>query len=76
MIYGRLEASQVRERASALERFARWQERHPARLDPAVALAGVAALYELLPAESRARALETAGVRAMHDALKVLAGPP
>jgi hypothetical protein len=59
-------------RADGFRRFAAWEAAHPRRLAPADAVAAAAWLYDLLPAESRARAIETAGVRKLHEALSRL----
>jgi hypothetical protein len=71
--YPGLSPSAVRARAEALERFSAWELAHPRRLSPDAALEGIAALYELLPKVSRARAVDASGVIAMHRALSVLA---
>jgi hypothetical protein len=70
--YAGLTASDVRERAEALERFGRWEAAHPPSYTPQQALEGVSSLYELLPAEARKRPVDPSGVRAMHAALAVL----
>ena len=68
-IYPGLTAEAIRARAAALERFARWEACHPQHLSPAAALAAAAALYELLPAESRTRPVDPSGVMAFHALL-------
>ena len=65
-------AALVRQRAEALARFAEWEASHPAMMSPEAAVASIGALYELLPAASRQRQIDTAGVRRMHDALRHL----
>jgi hypothetical protein len=70
--YPGLRANQVRARSEALARFAEWERNNPPDLSPAVALAGVASLYELLPKASRVRAVDVAGVAVMQRALRVL----
>ena len=42
------------------------------RLSPAAAIAAIGTLYDLLPAESRRRAVDPAGVARMHEALRHL----
>jgi hypothetical protein len=71
-IYGGLRAEAIRERSAALARFATWERRHAPEPSAEVALAGVAHLYELLPAESRSRPVDASGVSAMHRALSGL----
>jgi hypothetical protein len=68
-VYPGLTAKAVRERETALERFARWQADHPAQPAPAAAIAAVAALYDLLPASGRRRAPDPSGVVAFHALL-------
>jgi hypothetical protein len=65
-------AALVRQRAEALARFAEWEASHPPMMSPEAAVASIGALYELLPASSRHRQIDTAGVRRMHDALRHL----
>jgi hypothetical protein len=64
-----LTAEAVLAREAALARFARWEADHPAHLEPAAAIAAVAALYDLLPASSRLRAPDPSGVMAFHALL-------
>lgn len=71
----RFQADLVKRRAIALERFARWRAQAPNRCDPATALSGLGALYEMLPAESRSRPVDASGVRALHQRLSVLYKP-
>jgi hypothetical protein len=59
-------------RERALQRFARWERSHPATPTPQAVLSGVGFLYELLPAGSRYRAVDTSGVRELHRSLRVL----
>ena len=42
------------------------------RLTPAAAISAIGRLYELLPPESRRRAVDPAGVARMHEALRHL----
>ncbi|HQU34941.1 MAG TPA: hypothetical protein PLB88_11540 [Thermoanaerobaculaceae bacterium] len=76
---GRLYPGLTREallaREAALERFAEWKAAHPVVLPPSAAIAAVAALYEMLPAESRRRAPDPSGVMTFH-ALMARATPP
>jgi hypothetical protein len=65
-VYPGLTAEAIRAREAALERFACWEAEHPASRPASAALAAVAALYELLPAESRRRAPDPSGVMAFH----------
>jgi len=65
-LYPDLTPEAIAAREGALERYARWEEAHPASRSASDAIAGVAALYELLPPESRRRPLDTSGVRAFH----------
>ncbi len=71
-IYGGLRREAVDARAATLERFAAWERRHPPTPSAEVALAGVAALYDLLPAGSRTRPVDPSGVIALQRALSVL----
>jgi hypothetical protein len=64
--------SLVERRRAALERFAAWDRRQPWPRDPAVAFAGIGALWHLLPPEARDRPIDARGVAAMHRALAVL----
>jgi hypothetical protein len=75
-VYPGLMAEAIRERETALERFARWQAEHPAHLAPEVALAGVASLYDLLPAASRRRLPNPSGVMAFHAVLGITTPQP
>jgi hypothetical protein len=72
-IYPGLRAEAIQARSAALARFTAWERRHTPQPSAEVALAGVASLYELLPAESRRRPVDASGVTAMHRALSVLA---
>jgi GNAT superfamily N-acetyltransferase len=65
-------ATLIRERAACFARFAAWETSHPARLTPAAAVAAIGALYQLLPAASRRRPVDTSGVARLHDALRHL----
>ena len=67
--YPGLTAEAVEAWEAALARFARWEADHLTRLEPAAALAGVAALYDLLPASSRFCPPDPSGVMAFHAAL-------
>ncbi len=67
--YPGLTAEAVEAREAALARFARWEADHPTRLEPAAAIAGVAALYDLLPASSRLCPPDPSGIMAFHAAL-------
>jgi hypothetical protein len=71
-IYRGLDAVALRRRAEGLTRHERWAARHPAVRSAAEGIAGVASLYELLPPESRVRAVDPAGVSLLHRALSVL----
>jgi hypothetical protein len=63
----------IERRNSGLRRFAAWAETQRCDLGPADAIASVAALFELLPADSREREVDASGVRAMH---RLLAAAP
>ncbi len=65
------DAEALHERNRALAAYARWDREHPVAVDPARALAAVAALYRLLPPDARRREddPEFEGVRRMLDAL-------
>ena len=65
-------AAKLRVRTEALARFAAWESSHVMRLTPAAAVAAIGTLYQLLPPESRRRAIDTAGVARMHEALRHL----
>jgi len=65
-------AELLRARVEGFERFARWEESHPARMTPTDAVSSIGALYALLPPEARRRPVDPSGVRRMHDALRVL----
>jgi hypothetical protein len=65
-LYPGLTADAIRARAAAFERFARWEAEHPAKLTPAAAIAAATALYDLIPAESRVRAVDPSGVMTLH----------
>ena len=66
-LYPELTRAALLARERALERFAEWEAAHPAALSPAAALAAVAALFEMLPAESRRRAPDPTGVMRFHE---------
>jgi hypothetical protein len=66
-LYPDLTSEAVVAREAALERYARWEAGHPALRSAAAAIAGVAALYELLSPESRRRAPDPSGVEAFHE---------
>jgi hypothetical protein len=72
-LYPELTREALTAREAALERFARWEARHPACRSASAAIAGVAALYELLPPESRRRPPDPSGVRAFHALMARLA---
>jgi hypothetical protein len=74
-VYPNLTCAAIMAREAAFERFAEWEAAHPAMLPPAAAIAAVAALYEMLPAESRRRAPDASGVMAFH-ALMTRVTPP
>src|SRR5262249_1527137 len=61
----------ARARAERLLPFAEWARRHGGP-PPAVAPGQVAAIFELLPPEARARPVATDGVARMHRALAAL----
>lgn len=63
---------QLERRAAALRRFNEWETRHPIEMTPAEALAAIGTLYELIPPESRQRALDPSGVQKMRQALSHL----
>ena len=65
-------ATALRARADALARFAEWASSHPTRLTPEAAVGAIGSLYELLPAASRHRRIDTAGVARLQDALRRL----
>ena len=65
-------AGLLRLRAEALARFETWEASHVMRLSPAAAIAAIGTLYDLLPAASRRRAVDPAGVARMHEALRHL----
>jgi hypothetical protein len=65
-------AALLRIRAEALARFATWESSHRMRLTPAAAIAAIGTLYQLLPPESRRRAVDASGVTRMHEALRHL----
>ncbi len=65
-VYPELTAAAIVARAAAFERFAEWEAAHPSALSPTAALAAVAGLYEMLPAESRRRAPDPSGVMTFH----------
>ncbi len=69
-LYPDLTTEAIVARETALERYARWEAGHPALRSPSAAIAGVAALYELLPAASRCRAPDPSGVMTFHALLK------
>jgi hypothetical protein len=65
-------ATLLRLRAEALTRFAAWESSHLMKLTPAAAVAALGTLYQLLPPESRRRAVDPSGVVRMHEALRQL----
>ena len=65
-------AALLRRRAEALGRFATWESSHLMELTPAAAIAAIGTLYQLLPPDSRRRAVDPAGVARMHEALRHL----
>ncbi|MBZ5588099.1 MAG: hypothetical protein LAO05_06005 [Acidobacteriia bacterium] len=67
--YPGLTVEAIRAREKALERFARWEEEHPATLTPAAAISAATALYDMLPAEGRVRGVDPSGVMALHAIL-------
>ena len=66
-LYPELTRAALLAREGALEHFAEWEAAHPAALSPAAAIAAVAALFEMLPAASRRRDLDPAGVMRFHE---------
>jgi len=64
----------LRRRSEALARYERWSERMPHASDPAVSLACLGFLWDLLPSKSRQRPVDPAGVGIMHRRLAVLMG--
>lgn len=67
--YPGLTAEAIRAREAAWERFSQWEDEHLARLTPSAAISAATALYELLPAESRVRAVDPSGVIVLHPVL-------
>jgi len=67
---------QLLARAARLRRFNEWEAGHPHQLDAATAIAGIGSLYELIPAASRKRPFNPAGLCAMRQALSHLKGTP
>lgn len=67
--------AQLLARADALRRFNDWEARHPIRMGEE-ALAGVGALYDLMPLESRHRVIDPRGLGTMRRALSHLKGRP
>ncbi len=65
---------QLLARAARLRRFNEWEAAHPRQLDAATAIAGIGALYELIPAASRKRPFNAEGLCAMRQALSHLKG--
>jgi hypothetical protein len=65
--------SQLSSRKAGFKRFSEWEHRNPPELSAAQALAGIGALYELMPAEFRERKFDPEGIAAMRKALTVLA---
>jgi hypothetical protein len=65
---------QILARAAALRRFNDWEARHPIEMGEQEALAAIGAVYELVPHESRRRAIDPSGVGAMRKALCHLKG--
>jgi hypothetical protein len=62
-------AAALREREEALRRFEEWERRNPHYPDPAIALAGIGWLYELLPEASRERPVDVSGIQRLHRCL-------
>jgi len=60
---------ELADRSEALARFDAWAAEHPMSLPPAAAVAAAARLYDLLPLESRGRAVDPSGVMALHGML-------
>lgn len=74
-LYPELTRAALLARAAALQRFARWEASHQAPLSASAAIAGIAALYELLPREDRSRPPDPTGVRTLHALMaRVAAG--
>jgi hypothetical protein len=65
--------SQLSSREAGFKRFSEWERRNPPELSAAQALAGIGALYELMPRASRKREYSPKGIAAMRKALTVLA---
>ncbi len=65
-------AKLYRQQAEGFARFAEWEASHRPTMAPEAAVAAMGAIYELLPAASRRRPIDTAGVRRMHEALRHL----
>ncbi len=59
-------------RSVGFKRFSEWEHRNPPELSAAQALAGIGALYELIPAEFRERKFDPEGITAMRKALALL----
>jgi hypothetical protein len=70
----RNEVALIHQRAHALGLYKRWLSRHPSELDPSTAISCVGSLYEILTDEARARQVSGAGVRCLHERLKILGG--
>lgn len=70
------EKAQFLARAGALRRFNNWEARHPIRMGEEEALAGVGALYDLMPLESRHRVIDPGGLATMRRALSHLKARP
>ncbi len=63
---------ELRERNAALSRYEDWERGHVAVMSPDQAISAVAALYDLLPIESRERPFDPGGVVTMHERLVAL----
>jgi hypothetical protein len=65
-------AQAMRRRAAALRLFDRWQARQPVAMEPAVAIAAIGWIWQLLPAPSRQRDPDPRGIERMQKLLAVL----
>jgi hypothetical protein len=61
-------------RAERLRRFNEWEAGHPHQIDEAAAIAGIGALYDMIPPASRKRRFNPEGLCAMRRALSRLKG--
>jgi hypothetical protein len=71
-LYPGLTADAIRAREAALSRYEAFAPTAPVTMSPAEALAAVGLLYDLLPPESRERAVDPDGLAALHRALAAL----